>query len=162
MVIGHVLPEKNESLLEAYEKYRLAADSKSCCDYALHVGVTWWGPKVLRRRLLPPRHVFECFTPRHLHDHVHVHVLQVRAEMEKLVREEGVNSFQMFMAYKETFMLRDSELFQVLQHCKDIGAIARVHAENGELVAEVSPFLTSKSVLLPQVSGNLCFFSHIS
>lgn len=65
-------------------------------------------------------------------------LLQVRAEMEKLVREEGVNSFQMFMAYKDTFMLRDSELFQALQHCKDIGAIARVHAENGELVAEVS------------------------
>lgn len=60
--------------------------------------------------------------------------------MEKLVREEGVNSFQMFMAYKDTFMLRDSELFQALQHCKDIGAVARVHAENGELVAEVSHF----------------------
>lgn len=57
--------------------------------------------------------------------------------MEKLVREKGVNSFQMFMAYKDMFMLRDSELFQALQHCKDIGAIARVHAENGELVAEV-------------------------
>lgn len=64
-------------------------------------------------------------------------VLQVRAEMETLVREKGVNSFQMFMAYKDAYMLRDSELFQALQHCKDIGAIARVHAENGELVAEV-------------------------
>lgn len=49
MVIGHVLPEKNESLVEAYEKCRSSADSKSCCDYALHVGVTWWGPKVLQR-----------------------------------------------------------------------------------------------------------------
>lgn len=49
MVIGHVLPEKNESLLEAFERYRLAAGAKSCCDYALHVGVTWWGPKVLGR-----------------------------------------------------------------------------------------------------------------
>lgn len=105
MVIAHVLPERNESLLEAYEKCRSAADSKACCDYALHVGVTWWGPKV-------------------------------QAEMETLVREKGVNSFQMFMAYKDMFMLRDSELFQVMQHCKDIGAIARVHAENGELVAE--------------------------
>lgn len=47
MVIGHVLPEKNESLLEAYEKCRNMADPKTCCDYALHVGVTWWGPKVL-------------------------------------------------------------------------------------------------------------------
>lgn len=46
MVIGHVLPERNESLLEAYEKCRSAADSMTCCDYALHVGVTWWGPKV--------------------------------------------------------------------------------------------------------------------
>lgn len=62
---------------------------------------------------------------------------QVRAQMETLVREKGVNSFQMYMAYKDVYMLRDSELFQALQHCKDIGAIARVHAENGELVAEV-------------------------
>ncbi len=54
-----------------------------------------------------------------------------------LVREKGVNSFQMFMAYKDMYMLRDSELFQALQNCKDIGAVARVHAENGELVAEV-------------------------
>ncbi|XP_057716228.1 dihydropyrimidinase-related protein 5-like isoform X1 [Corythoichthys intestinalis] len=105
MVMAHVLPEKNQSLLDAYEQCRSLADAKTCCDYALHVGVTWWGPKV-------------------------------RAEMEKLVREKGVNSFQMFMAYKDMYMLRDNELFQVLQHCKDIGAIARVHAENGELVAE--------------------------
>ncbi len=64
-------------------------------------------------------------------------VIQVRNEMETLVREHGVNSFQMFMAYKDMMMLRDSELYQTLQTCKDIGAIARVHAENGELVAEV-------------------------
>ncbi|XP_049595788.1 dihydropyrimidinase-related protein 5a [Syngnathus scovelli] len=105
MVIAHVLPDKNESLLEAFEQCRSSADAKTCCDYALHVGVTWWG-------------------------------LKVRAEMEKLVREKGVNSFQMFMAYKDMYMLKDNELFQALQHCKDIGAIARVHAENGELVAE--------------------------
>ncbi|TRY86980.1 hypothetical protein DNTS_032764, partial [Danionella cerebrum] len=105
MVIGHVLPEKNESLLDAYEKCRSHADAKACCDYALHVGVTWWGPKV-------------------------------RAQMETLVRDKGVNSFQMYMAYKDVYMLRDSELFQALQNCKDIGAVPRIHAENGELVAE--------------------------
>ncbi|XP_035276533.1 dihydropyrimidinase-related protein 5b isoform X1 [Anguilla anguilla] len=105
MVIGHVLPERDASLLDAYEKCRAIADPKTCCDYALHVGVTWWGPKV-------------------------------RAEMETLVRERGVNSFQMFMAYKDLHMLRDCELYQAFQTCKDIGAVARVHAENGELVAE--------------------------
>lgn len=66
---------------------------------------------------------------------------QVRNEMESLVREHGVNAFQMFMAYKDMMMLRDSELYQALQTCKDIGAIARVHAENGELVAEVQKYL---------------------
>uniref|UniRef100_A0A668UIQ8 Amidohydrolase-related domain-containing protein n=1 Tax=Oreochromis aureus TaxID=47969 RepID=A0A668UIQ8_OREAU len=105
MVMALVLPEQHCSLLDAYEKCRALADAKACCDYALHVGVTWWGAKV-------------------------------RNEMETLVREHGVNSFQMFMAYKDMMMLRDSELYQTLQTCKDIGAIARVHAENGELVAE--------------------------
>ncbi|XP_027139832.1 dihydropyrimidinase-related protein 5 [Larimichthys crocea] len=105
MVMALVLPEQHCSLLDAYENCRALADAKACCDYALHVGVTWWGPKV-------------------------------RNEMETLVREHGVNSFQMFMAYKDMMMLRDSELYQTLQTCKDIGAIARVHAENGELVAE--------------------------
>lgn len=54
------------------------------------------------------------------------------------MREKGVNSFQMFMTYKDLYMLRDSELYQVFRACRDFGAIARVHAENGELVAEVS------------------------
>ncbi|KAF4795971.1 Dihydropyrimidinase-related protein 5 [Turdus rufiventris] len=105
MIIGHVLPDKETSLLDAYEKCRSLADPKVCCDYALHMGITWWAPKV-------------------------------KTEMETLVREKGVNSFQMFMTYKDLYMLRDSELYQVLRACRDIGAIARVHAENGELVAE--------------------------
>uniref|UniRef100_A0A8C1PA17 Uncharacterized protein n=1 Tax=Cyprinus carpio TaxID=7962 RepID=A0A8C1PA17_CYPCA len=54
-----------------------------------------------------------------------------------LVGEKGVNSFQMFMAYKDVLMLKDSELYQAMHSCKDIGAVARVHAENGELVHEV-------------------------
>lgn len=72
--------------------------------------------------------------------------------METLVREHGVNSFQMFMAYKDMMMLRDSELYQALQTCKDIGAIARVHAENGELVAEVI-VIVMKNILDAAVIG---------
>jgi hypothetical protein len=42
------------------------------------------------------------------------------------------------MAYRDQgLMLRDAELYQALTTCKQLGAIARVHAENGDVVAEV-------------------------
>ena len=43
----------------------------------------------------------------------------------------------MFMAYKGTFMLNDGDLYQVMKRCRELGALAQVHAENGDLVAEV-------------------------
>lgn len=46
MIIDFVIPRKDESLLEAYERYRESADQKVCCDYSLHVAVTSWSPKV--------------------------------------------------------------------------------------------------------------------
>eukprot|EP01012_Entosiphon_sulcatum_P056337 TRINITY_DN79982_c0_g1_i1.p1 TRINITY_DN79982_c0_g1~~TRINITY_DN79982_c0_g1_i1.p1 ORF type:complete len:497 (+),score=77.98 TRINITY_DN79982_c0_g1_i1:23-1513(+) len=59
----------------------------------------------------------------------------VAEEMAVLTRERGVNSFKMFMAYKDVFMLNDDEMYRVLQRCKELGALAQVHAENGDLVA---------------------------
>lgn len=46
MIMDFVIPQKGESLLEAYERYRVNADEKVCCDYGLHVAVTSWSPKV--------------------------------------------------------------------------------------------------------------------
>lgn len=54
MIIGHVLPDKETSLLDAYEKCRSLADPKVCCDYALHMGITWWAPKVSVAPRSPP------------------------------------------------------------------------------------------------------------
>ena len=50
----------------------------------------------------------------------------------------GINSFKIFMAYKDVLMLRDDEMYQVFKRCKELGALAQVHAENGDLIEAVS------------------------
>lgn len=55
--------------------------------------------------------------------------------MTLLTKEHGVNSFKMFMTY--SFMLRDIDLIETFKACKELGALAMVHAENGDIIAEV-------------------------
>lgn len=62
---------------------------------------------------------------------------QVFREMKELTLNCGVNSFKCFMAYKDVFMLRDDDLFRVFKACREFGALAQVHAENGDIIAEV-------------------------
>lgn len=58
----------------------------------------------------------------------------VHADMGTLVREEGVNSFKHFMAYKGAIMAPDEVLVRSFQRSLELGAMPTVHAENGELV----------------------------
>lgn len=46
MILDFVIAKKGQSLLEAYDLWRKTADPKVCCDYSLHVAVTWWSDKV--------------------------------------------------------------------------------------------------------------------
>lgn len=57
--------------------------------------------------------------------------------MATLASSHGVNSFKMFMAYRDLYMLRDPDLIEAFKACKELGAIAMVHAENGDIIAEV-------------------------
>ena len=48
----------------------------------------------------------------------------------------GINSFKFFLAYKGALMISDELLLQGLKKCKSLGALAMVHAENGDAVYE--------------------------
>lgn len=55
----------------------------------------------------------------------------------------GVNSFKFFLAYKDLYMINDEEMYHCLEACKELGAVAMVHAENGTIIKEV-PLFTKK------------------
>ena len=69
---------------------------------------------------------------------------EVKADMTHLVKEEGVNAFKVFMAYKGQWMLTNEEILDVLDHCKSLGAVVHVHAENGTIIAENEKRLRAK------------------
>ncbi|XP_058130442.1 dihydropyrimidinase isoform X2 [Anopheles ziemanni] len=74
----------------------------------------------------------------------------VRDEMRILCRERGVNSFKCFMAYKGLYQLNDSELYEVFETCKELGAVAMVHAENGDIIAKNVTKLLADGVTGPE------------
>lgn len=88
--------------MSAYKKWRDWADIKVCCDYSLHMAVTYWNE-------------------------------DVRKDMEMVASVDGagINSFKMFMAYKDAFMLRDNEILECMKTCRKIGALAQVKETSG-------------------------------
>jgi len=62
----------------------------------------------------------------------------------------GVNSFKVFMAYKGAFMLPDDDIFQVFEKCRELGAIAMVHAENGSVIAELEKEMSKLGITGPE------------
>ncbi|MEG6522321.1 dihydropyrimidinase [Desulfotomaculum sp. 1211_IL3151] len=58
---------------------------------------------------------------------------QVPEEMAALVQQEGLTSFKLYTAYKR-LRVNDGEIFQTLQHCKELGALACFHCENGDVI----------------------------
>ncbi|SLN57446.1 D-hydantoinase/dihydropyrimidinase [Aquimixticola soesokkakensis] len=74
---------------------------------------------------------------------------QVFDEM-KAVTERGINTFKHFMAYKGSLMVNDDEMFSSFKRCAELGATPLVHAENGDLVAEMSAKLLAEGNTGPE------------
>ncbi|MEC9343764.1 MAG: dihydropyrimidinase [Pseudomonadota bacterium] len=69
---------------------------------------------------------------------------QVFNEMETVVKEKGINTFKHFLAYKGALMVNDDELFASFNRCAELGALPLVHAENGDVVAEMQAKLMAE------------------
>lgn len=74
---------------------------------------------------------------------------QVFDEMEAVVKR-GITSFKHFMAYKGALMVNDDELFASFRRVGDLGGVALVHAENGDVVAELSARLLAEGNVGPE------------
>ncbi|KAF8372586.1 dhp-2 [Pristionchus pacificus] len=120
MIIDFVIPTKDSTPLKAYKQWREWADPKVCCDYALSMAITTWNENVAK-------------------------------EMEIVTGDEyGINSFKFFLAYKGVFMVRDEEFYQGMIQCAKVGALARVHAENGSVIEEKAKELLAKGITGPE------------
>jgi dihydropyrimidinase len=75
---------------------------------------------------------------------------QVFDEMESVVRDRGINTFKHFMAYKGALMVNDDEMYASFSRLAALGAIAMVHAENGDVVAELSAKLLAEGNTGPE------------
>eukprot|EP00240_Pyramimonas_obovata_P002160 CAMPEP_0118924212 /NCGR_PEP_ID=MMETSP1169-20130426/2450_1 /TAXON_ID=36882 /ORGANISM="Pyramimonas obovata, Strain CCMP722" /LENGTH=516 /DNA_ID=CAMNT_0006865303 /DNA_START=62 /DNA_END=1612 /DNA_ORIENTATION=+ len=74
---------------------------------------------------------------------------EVAAQMAELAKK-GINSFKFFLAYKGALMVSDEQLVMGLRQCKAIGALAQIHAENGDAVALGQAEMIAKGIVGPE------------
>ncbi|MFZ5469492.1 MAG: dihydropyrimidinase [Myxococcota bacterium] len=56
------------------------------------------------------------------------------AEMDTLVKQEGVTSFKLFTAYPGVFLVDDASIFRAMQKTGENGGLICMHAENGPVI----------------------------
>ena len=74
----------------------------------------------------------------------------IHREMRAVVQERGINTFKHFMAYKGALMVEDDELYASFRRCAELGALPLVHAENGDIVAELQAKYMAEGITGPE------------
>ncbi len=55
-------------------------------------------------------------------------------ELKRLIQDEGVTSFKLFMAYPGVFLVDDGTIFKAMTAAADAGGLICMHAENGVVI----------------------------
>ncbi|NOX63680.1 MAG: dihydropyrimidinase [Chloroflexi bacterium] len=73
----------------------------------------------------------------------------VMAEIPSML-DEGITSLKLFMAYKGLFQVDDTTLFRAMQVAAEHGMLIMVHAENGDVIAELTKKLLAEGKTAPK------------
>ena len=74
---------------------------------------------------------------------------QTEAQLREIV-QDGMNSFKVFLSYKNFFGVDDEELYKTLKLAKELGVIVTAHCENAELVAQLQKSLLEQGKTGPE------------
>ncbi|XP_028332122.1 dihydropyrimidinase-related protein 2-like [Gouania willdenowi] len=75
---------------------------------------------------------------------------ELQRDLQNLTRDRGVNSFLFFMAYKDKQQSSDSQLYEAFRVLQDLGALALVHAENGDIIDQEQRKLLDLGITGPE------------
>lgn len=106
-IIDFAIQPKGQSMLKALETWHEKAAGKASIDYGFHMIVT------------------DLSTP----DSV--------PEMRRLMKDEGVLSAKLFMAYPGVLLVDDATIFRAMSIAGDHGGLICMHAENGVVINEI-------------------------
>lgn len=129
--VDHVVPDPECSLAEALERWREWADGNACCDYALHVDIPRWSDRVRQelhalvqeKGLAPTAHSSRCPSG----------TLRSKSPTQPPLPSAlplGVNSFMVYMAYKDLYQMSNTEVRPHLLPCaRGSGGMAAVRVQ---------------------------------
>jgi dihydropyrimidinase len=73
----------------------------------------------------------------------------IENEINKVV-EEGITSFKVYMAYKNSVGIDDDVLLKVMQTVSKVGGVVTVHAENGDKIDELRNSYSKQGKITPE------------